>query len=517
MKAQEKFDKVMHEWKSGSLKSSSGEKVKYPKDHTRAVAIALSEARGIDPNFQKKNKGGMMETEEMSEKEKLEKTIVYDNGGETLDRYTVFTPDGFVFGMSETASGFNQFLGDETEIQKGKHLGKKLNKVPKEIEWAVLDRMKEEYKKGGSMAKGGGVNKFKIGERMEVYPHSQSKGEFTVTGYDDLGGGKFQYIGKFENDNTEYRFLPNPKDKAYPFGGSMAKGGEYRGYDNGGILDEKRSLQERIDKIRKGIESYPDPENRIRRGMEMKLADLERKLAEYTTPEPIEERVIEQAPTVEEVKEQIQPETPIEKEGEEDESEAIETETEAEAPTEKTEERKIKTKIEGTIKGEFEGTITTDGKSAKVVGKVRNVTVPDEKRYWIDIEKKFIGPVRNALYFHKPERIYYKRRTIKNKYRIFVDTAELQKRVFDIYNEKREKESAAPITDISSITGKFKRGGKLMMAKKPQIDLVLREKAKKMGLVKGDEQISDKDLKKISKLSPRWRKRVQLARSLDRV
>jgi hypothetical protein len=55
--------------------------------------------------------------------------------------------------MSETASGFNQYVGDDSEIKKGKHLGKILKSVPKEIEWAVLDRMKEdeEYAQGGSI------------------------------------------------------------------------------------------------------------------------------------------------------------------------------------------------------------------------------------------------------------------------------------------------------------------------------------------------------------------------------
>jgi hypothetical protein len=37
-----KIEKVMHEFKVGTLKSSSGSKVKNPK---QAVAIALSEAR----------------------------------------------------------------------------------------------------------------------------------------------------------------------------------------------------------------------------------------------------------------------------------------------------------------------------------------------------------------------------------------------------------------------------------------------------------------------------------------
>jgi hypothetical protein len=41
-KARSKIQKVMHEYKSGSLKSSSGQKV---TDRSQAIAIALSEAR----------------------------------------------------------------------------------------------------------------------------------------------------------------------------------------------------------------------------------------------------------------------------------------------------------------------------------------------------------------------------------------------------------------------------------------------------------------------------------------
>ena len=41
-KTQEKMEKVMHEYKEGDLKSSSGKKV---TNHKQAVAIGLSEAR----------------------------------------------------------------------------------------------------------------------------------------------------------------------------------------------------------------------------------------------------------------------------------------------------------------------------------------------------------------------------------------------------------------------------------------------------------------------------------------
>ena len=79
-----------------------------------------------------------------SKKDFIDKTIVYDNGGETFDRYTVFTPDGYVYGMSENASGFNQWLGDDYDVEKGSHLGKKLKGVPKGIKWAIGDRFEQD-------------------------------------------------------------------------------------------------------------------------------------------------------------------------------------------------------------------------------------------------------------------------------------------------------------------------------------------------------------------------------------
>ena len=69
--------------------------------------------------------------------------VVYDNGGKSFDRYTVFTPDGSVYGMSENASGFNLYIGEEGEISKGSHLGKKLKSVPAGIRDAVKERMKQ--------------------------------------------------------------------------------------------------------------------------------------------------------------------------------------------------------------------------------------------------------------------------------------------------------------------------------------------------------------------------------------
>ena len=91
----------------------------------------------------------------MAKKESLneakQKVMVYDNGGKTIDRYTVFitytTGEIIAFGMSDnpmSPNGFNQYVGEvPREISPGKHQGKKLSRIPKEIEKAVKVRMKE--------------------------------------------------------------------------------------------------------------------------------------------------------------------------------------------------------------------------------------------------------------------------------------------------------------------------------------------------------------------------------------
>jgi hypothetical protein len=53
--AQRKVAKVMHERKEGTLKSSSGRKVKSRK---QAIAIGLSEARSAGAKVPKKKSGG---------------------------------------------------------------------------------------------------------------------------------------------------------------------------------------------------------------------------------------------------------------------------------------------------------------------------------------------------------------------------------------------------------------------------------------------------------------------------
>ena len=54
-KAKAKVGKVMHEYKHGTLKSSSGRKVTNPK---QAIAIGLSEARHAGAHIPKKKSAG---------------------------------------------------------------------------------------------------------------------------------------------------------------------------------------------------------------------------------------------------------------------------------------------------------------------------------------------------------------------------------------------------------------------------------------------------------------------------
>ena len=71
--------------------------------------------------------------------------IVYDNGGESFDRYTVFLGDD-VFGFSDTGRGFNQYVGDTSQIQPGEHLGTEVDfdTLNDELKAAIMQRAQDE-------------------------------------------------------------------------------------------------------------------------------------------------------------------------------------------------------------------------------------------------------------------------------------------------------------------------------------------------------------------------------------
>ncbi len=185
----------------------------------------------------------------LSKQEVLSKTIVYDNGGESYDRYTIFTPDGSVYGMSETAEGFNQYIGDSSEIEKGKHLGKKLRSVPKGIQGAVLDRMLDDeqmFAKGGKISKEDALEKaIEMGVDFNKDFHAQSVGNELAelakeSGYKkspsssgSTGRAFFNHLKKIydakvlANHKQTMRNAPFDEN-TYPKGTEFADGGKLR-------------------------------------------------------------------------------------------------------------------------------------------------------------------------------------------------------------------------------------------------------------------------------------------------
>jgi len=78
--------------------------------------------------------------------EEASKVVVYDNGDETMDRYTVIIGND-VYTMSsnpDSPQGVNQYAGTVgSDVKVGKHLGKKLSSIPGSIKKAVQARTKE--------------------------------------------------------------------------------------------------------------------------------------------------------------------------------------------------------------------------------------------------------------------------------------------------------------------------------------------------------------------------------------
>lgn len=75
------------------------------------------------------------------------KVLVWDNEGETIDRYTIVTPDGGIFGMSSggRCAAFDQFCGELTDLgyedlENFDHCGKKLDIIPDEVFEGMLAR-----------------------------------------------------------------------------------------------------------------------------------------------------------------------------------------------------------------------------------------------------------------------------------------------------------------------------------------------------------------------------------------
>ena len=78
----------------------------------------------------------------------LKRAIVYDNAGETWDRYSIFL-DGSVYAMDNhpfDPQGFCQYAGETFELAPpGPHLGKKISvkKLPDDVKAAICMRAKK--------------------------------------------------------------------------------------------------------------------------------------------------------------------------------------------------------------------------------------------------------------------------------------------------------------------------------------------------------------------------------------
>jgi hypothetical protein len=159
----------------------------------------------------------------------LEITKVYDNNGETYDRYTVFTPDGAVYGMSEGGEGFNQYIGDYTEVEMGEHLGTKLDSVPESIKNAVLNRMVDSQF----------VDLFQY---YELMPENVSS---IFNMYYEMGGNEWDYdsLKKLEGDLEELGYTFDYGLDAEPYGLrpielSLNQLKDFEEYENGGEMND---------------------------------------------------------------------------------------------------------------------------------------------------------------------------------------------------------------------------------------------------------------------------------------
>lgn len=78
----------------------------------------------------------------------IDKCTIYKHE-EYFDCYTIFTPDGSVYGMSElpySPMGFNNYIGEASEFEHGDHLGKIVQptELNQEVIKAINHRLENE-------------------------------------------------------------------------------------------------------------------------------------------------------------------------------------------------------------------------------------------------------------------------------------------------------------------------------------------------------------------------------------
>ena len=443
-KGKEKFDKVMHEWGQGELRSSSGELVKYPSENKRAIAIAYSEARKVDANY---GSGGSVSSVETSaSKEEVEEYV----------NVMSFYVDTLAWHLKEEWDRILWLYSLKSDSDVGLNAIEIADMPSQDVEFlmdSVLEFMEE-----------------------------------NELNYEDIKPRYDKYIMR---EGHDVRFYD--------------KGGRVR-YNNGGLTDREK-LVEKIASMKKQLED-PKTVVMMKKNIEALLPIWEKKLADYKEPEVVKaEPQQPKEPKVEVKKEEVVKE--------EKPKVVVQKEQKTELP-----KGEVKAHIEGKISGEFEGTIETEGgKPVKIKERVsvevestpteskpqRNITQPSDKPYWVDIEPYFKDIMRSATGAKKIEKTT---KTVGKNYRIYVNSQEVLDQVVNMYNLKRAKEKYPPIT-ASDVSGKFAKGGKLKSAKEVKKEESLRNKAKRMGLIKNKGKLTESDLDKVKQQGPKWKKIVE--------
>jgi hypothetical protein len=272
-----------------SDKNYDDSKNEFPKEMTREFVKKAyrSDWEGLDEVVQNRfanhvrkgeyAKGGMMaDGGEMGDDYVIRGVTIFDNNGASFDRYTVFTPDGSVYGMSsnpKSPQGFNMYIGDRSDINKGSHLGKKLKFIPKEILQAVVDRMNEDYAKGGNVYSSDDMYEITmVQDGIELDSkliRARNKGEARMI-FEDM------YLDKYQDEFGEFEI----KIEEAP--SMMAKGGKIKVGDT----IYKAWFKNPADSSEKFYKVYVNAKSKVEAENKAKLIDGEN-FVHVSTPQTI--------------------------------------------------------------------------------------------------------------------------------------------------------------------------------------------------------------------------------------
>lgn len=319
-----------------------------------------------------------------------------------------------------------------------------------------FDYVMREWKAGRLRSSSGKLVKYPSG-RKQALAIAYGKAKDIDPSYGMKKGGGEVGEWKLENLNDGYVVKFEKLEKVG--GSTMASGGgvpqTYSPYADGGVLSERKKIENQINIMKAAIDSPDTPES-VRKSMEQKLSELEQKLSPIEIEKEI--RIPEQ-------------ETPKQEEKEE--------KKEVKGP--------FKARLKGKIEGNFEGIIEAEGgEPVKLKGEVSVETNPEKKQLWVDIEEEYKGIMRNVLY---KKGIKYTSKMVNGVFRVYVDSKNKLNEIVDLYNAKRVKNKDKPL-DASKMTGQYGKGGKLWIQEAIKSKGSLRRKAMEMGLIRSGKELT---------------------------